>query len=147
MSASDANWIRSGSEIGNERAGFTLLMVSISIHIGSADAARSLKETAFEVLLSGAQLGDSQRSCRELDDECDILTGSITRTLSSKCRQTAVGHQRVWRRHLAIAGEAAKSSIVIEFIFVVNVGELFKVELVAHDGADATKAFHELIAL
>jgi hypothetical protein len=52
-----------------------------------------------------------------------------------------------WGRYLAVS-EGAQPSIIVEFVFIfVEVGELLKVESVAEDGADATKAFDELVAL
>lgn len=53
----------------------------------------------------------------------------------------------LWGGRLAIVGEVIELSIVVELIVVVEVSELLEVELVAHDGADATEAAHKLIAL
>jgi len=52
-----------------------------------------------------------------------------------------------WGRYLAVS-EDAQPSIIVEFIFIfVEVLQLLKVERITEDGADATKALDELVAL
>lgn len=51
-----------------------------------------------------------------------------------------------WSRHLAVS-EGAQPSIIVKLVFIiVEIGELLKVERIAEDGADATKALDELVA-
>ena len=52
----------------------------------------------------------------------------------------------IWTSILALC-EVSKPSIVIEFVLGVDLGQLLKVELVPQHGADAAKAFDELVAL
>lgn len=46
-----------------------------------------------------------------------------------------------------VRNEGIKLSIVVEVIIVVIILQLFKVDLVTEETADATKALHELVAL
>lgn len=77
---------------------------------------------------------------------CSSIVSS--RALLATSRQTAWWGWHVWGRLLAPC-EGAQLSIVVELVLVVFFAsvELLKVELVAHDGANATKAHDELIAL
>jgi hypothetical protein len=51
-----------------------------------------------------------------------------------------------WSRCLAVS-EGAQPSIIVELVFVfIEVGQLLKVERVAENGANATKALDELVA-
>lgn len=52
MSASDAGWTQSGFKIGNKSRTYAFLMVPASIHSGSINTARSLKETALRCCLA-----------------------------------------------------------------------------------------------
>lgn len=52
-----------------------------------------------------------------------------------------------WGRYLAVS-EGAQPSIIVEFVFIIiEIGELLKVESVAENGANATKALDELVTL
>ena len=47
---------------------------------------------------------------------------------------------------LALYCEVCELSIIIEFVLVVNVYQLFEVDLVAQNGTDTTKTLDELVA-
>lgn len=47
---------------------------------------------------------------------------------------------------LALYSEVNGLSIIIEFVFVVNISQLFKVDLVSQNGTDSTKTLYELIS-
>jgi hypothetical protein len=69
----------------------------------------------------------------------------LKRTLVARRRQST-WRWCLWRECLALC-EGAQLSIVVEFILVVVISKLLKVDLVAQNGADATEALHELVAL
>ena len=65
---------------------------------------------------------------------------------AAKTRQMFLLRRDIWTSILALR-EVSKPSIIIEFILGVDLGQLFKVELVPQHGADATEALDELVAL
>lgn len=82
---------------------------------------------------------------------CPILwlgRGRVLGTLRTRNRRQAAfnGLLNAWRLLLALFCEVVELSIIIELIFVVNIGQLLKVDLVAQKGANATKSFHKLIS-
>ena len=60
-------------------------------------------------------------------------------------RQVVLNCCATWRRGLAIC-EGVRLSVVVVLILVIEVGQLFKVDLVAENGTDATETLDELIA-
>ena len=61
-------------------------------------------------------------------------------------RQIVLNCCATWRRGLAIC-EGIQLSVVVVLIFVIEVGQLFKVDLVAENGTYATETLDELVAL
>lgn len=74
-----------------------------------------------------------------LQRSCAIISSLPAR----KCRQRLLLLD-LWRFILAVC-EVATPSIVIKFVFIIKISKLFKVDLVAQNGANPTKPLHKLI--
>lgn len=89
------------------------------------------------------QPGEAKRRCF---DYPGLHLGHVILTLRAGSGRSFT-RRGEWGRYLAVS-EGAQPSIIVEFVFIfVEVGKLLKVEGVAEDGAYATKALDELVAL
>lgn len=79
-----------------------------------------------------------QLQSREAKGGSAFLPGRVLLQFGARSRRRA-RRVRFWARCLAQC-EVAKPSVVVEFILVVEIGKLLKIDLVAENGSDATKA-------
>lgn len=87
---------------------------------------------------------------------CGCVTNHRTLVRAGRswaCRQAVVNIELwliaiAWKRLLlAPCCEVVELSIIIEFVFVIKISQLLKVDLVPQNGADTTETFHKLISL
>ena len=102
----------------------------------------SLCEHFIHIPMTHLQPGEA--ACRLLK-ALHELPGRVLLTMVAG-RGRAFTRRVEWGLCLAIS-EGAQPSIIVEFVFVVVVGELLKVELVAEDGTDTTETLDELVTL
>ena len=88
------------------------------------------------------QSGEAKRRCL---DYSGLDLGHVILTFRAGSGRSFTRHE--WGRYLAVS-EDAQPSIIVELVFViVELLKLLKVERVAENGANTTKALDELVAL